>query len=351
MKTFFISIVIIITILSCSKNDNPTLPSEDLVSASSLGLNGRVVNKLIVHNSKLIAATDNGVYVSNFSTNWTSMGLENKNIIAIEVINDNLILCSTTDNLELENPKLFKTEDSGITWSALRSNFGQGNGEVVFALKYNPNSNLLFATGYDALASSDDYGNTWNLKMGNWGAVAKGLFTLEINPENNDIWTGGQNGIEAQVINHSTPNGEPINSWSQIIPSPSTVETIVFKEDGSNKIIMGCEGGIILTENNGANWRNIKPVGEGIARFYYGLVFDNLNSNKIIAASFDKPSSDPQPLKISISNNLGESWLDTSIDIPEQFGGARCMLQKQENGKTVLYIGLWKGGVYKVTLP
>ncbi len=348
-KLLFLSLLLIA--FSCGEqNEKPNVPLKDQISLTALGLNGRVVNKLINYNSKLIAATDDGLYVSDFSSNWVKMGLQNTHVIDISIINANVIVCSVTDNLLQENPRLVQSLDFGQSWSVIKSNFGNGNPEIVHALQYNPKSNLLFATGYDALASSVDNGQTWVLKSGSWNAIAKGLFAININPANDEIWTGGQNGIESQVIQHSRPDGTLINDWNKKIPSPSTVETIVFKNDGSNQMIMGCEGGILSTKNDGLTWQNLYAAPEGTARFYYGLVFDNLNPKKIIAASFDKPRDIPQPLMLHVSNDLGATWDFASISIPEQFGGARCMIQTQENGQTVLYIGLYLGGVYKITM-
>jgi len=175
------------------------------------------------------------------------------------------------------------------------------------------------------------------------------LWALEINPANNQVWAGGQNAIESQVIVQLDSNREEINQWMNVLPSPSTVEKFAFNNN-SNKILLGSEDGILLTEDNGATWKNIYENPTVSARFYYGLVYDNLNSEKIIAASWDKNFESPQPLMLHLSEDHGETWNVLSPNIPLIFGGTRDMLQRQENGKTVLYLGLWKGGVYKAII-
>lgn len=350
MKKLII-ISLVLTIFSCTKEvdsiqDNP---QDEIISFESLGLDGKIVHQLIAADSILIAATDQGVYKSDFSSNWTLMGLQKKNVVAIAVIGGNTILCSVTDNEQFQNPQLLKSLDSGQSWSVVENNFGGETPEIIYELRYNTSSNELLASGKGVIASSFDKGETWIIRFGFWNAFSKGLWALEINPANNQVWAGGQNAIESQVIVQLDSNREEMNQWVNVLPSPSTVEKIAFSNN-SNRILLGGEDGILLTEDNGLTWKNIYDNPSVSGRFYFGLVYDNLDSEKIISASWDKNFESPQPLMLHISDDNGETWNIISPDIPSLFGGTRDMLQRQENGKTVLYLGLWKGGVYRAEI-
>ncbi|SNR83484.1 WD40/YVTN/BNR-like repeat-containing protein [Lutibacter flavus] len=346
-----IVISLILTLFSCSKEveNMPDNPQDEIISFESLGLEGKIVHQIIATDSILIAATDQGVYKSDFSSNWTLMGLQKKNVIAISIIDSNTIVCSVTDDDQFQNPQLLKSLDFGQSWSVVESNFGGETPEIIFELRYNSSSNELLASGKGVIASSFDEGKTWVIQFGFWNAFTKGLWALEINPANNQVWAGGQNAIESQVIVQLDSDREEINQWINVLPSPSTVEKFAFNND-SNRIILGCEDGILLTEDNGNSWKNIYSNDTVSARFYYGLVYDNLDSEKIIAASWDKNFERPQPLMLHISEDNGETWSIITPNIPLIFGGTRDMLQRQENGKTVLYLGLWKGGVYRAEI-
>lgn len=342
---FFLSIL-----GSCKDHSgNPNQPEQE-TSFEYMGLEGKIINRLIDTDSKLIAATDQGLYVSDFSDNWALLGLSQKNVIAIAILDSSTIICSVLNNDQYSSPELYKSDDFGNTWSLVHNNFGGDTPEVIFNLKYDEDSKELFATGLGVIAHSFDEGKTWEVLFGLWQMFSKGLWALDINPLNNDVWAGGQGAVENQVFIQINLDNNISNQWSNEISSPSTVEKFAFNSSNPNQILLGCEDGILYTENNGLSWKNIYSTGEKIARFYFGITFDPYNSNKIIAASWDKNYENPQPLMLHVSENEGESWDIISPNISGIFGGTRDLLLKQENGKTVLYLGLYKGGVYKVML-
>lgn len=352
MKNLFIFCLAVLSLFSCTKLDdnNPVNPYDDFVSFESLGLDGKIVHQIQATENSLFAATDQGVYKSDFTSNWTPIGLQNKNVIALSIIDSNTIICSVTDDDQFQNPQLIKSTDSGQSWSSVESNFGGDTPEVIFELKYLSNSNELLASGKGVIASSFDQGQSWEIKYGFWNAFTKGLWALDINPSNNQVWAGGQNALESQVIIQLDSNRDELNTWINVLPSPSTVESFAFNSSNPNSILLGCEDGILMSEDNGLTWENIYLDETVSARFYYGVAYDQLDPDKIIAASWDKNFENPQALMLHISEDKGETWNVYSPNIPLFFGGTRSMIQRQEDGKTVLYLGLWKGGVYKAVV-
>jgi hypothetical protein len=251
-------------------------------------------------------------------------------------------------------PQLHKSTDNGKTWSLLPNNFTGNNGQYVECLAYNPNSNTIYAGGNGVIASSTDDGLNWTLLYGEWNTISKPFSDLAISFTNNEIWAGGQNGLDMQEVVRFAQNGNILGEWSNLIPAPSTVQKIIIKNGSSTTLLMGGEDGILKSNDNGLNWENIYQVPNQFGRFYYGLAYDEMKPNRIIAASWDKNFEFPQPLILHISENNGQTWKVVTTEgisnFAALFGGTRTMVQRQENGKTVLYLGLWKGGVYKAII-
>lgn len=349
---------------SCSKEEispcenNVVYPTIDkIVTLESYGLAGRVIHELDATQNTLIATTDDGIYYKEFSAQcWSQSNLKSTNVEAIVRINSTTLICSTTQSLsDYSNGQLHKSTDNGKTWSLLTNNFTSNNSrQYISCLAYNPNSNTLYAGGLGVIAISNDGGSNWTLVYGDWNAISKYCGAIAINSANNEVWVSGQNALEMQVIIRLDEKGQILNEWINVLPAPSVGEKIIFKKGSTTSLLMGCEDGILLTNDNGLNWENIYHVPNQLGRFYFGLVYDEINPNRIIAASWDKNFDFPQSLMLHISENNGQTWrIVTTKDIPEfssLFGGVRTMFQRKENGKTVLYLGLWKGGVYKAII-
>ena len=352
----------VFSVFSCS--DKETAPCKDsivyptidnVVTLASYGLDGKVINKLDATQTTLIAATSDGIYYKEFPQCWISSNLKSKNVQSIVRINSLTLICSTTQTIDdINNPQLHKSMDNGKTWSLLPNNFTENNGQFVKSLAYNTNSNTLYAGGSGVIASSTDGGSNWTLIYGEWNAISKPFLELVINSANNEIWAGGQNGLEMQVVVRLAQNGEISGYWSNLIPAPSTVEKIIIKNGSSTSLLMGCEDGILKSNDNGLNWENIYDVPNQYGRFYFGIAYDEMKPNRIIAASWNKNYEFPQPLILHFSEDNGKTWKVVTTEgisnFAPLFGGTRTMVQRQENGKTVLYLGLWKGGVYKAII-
>ncbi|MFP4092491.1 MAG: hypothetical protein ACLFUB_19730 [Cyclobacteriaceae bacterium] len=53
---------------------------------------------------------------------------------------------------------------------------------------------------------------------------------------------------------------------------------------------------------------------------------------------------------LQVSENGGQSWRTFTHDDSQLFGGVYDMLQVKEGAKTLLYLGLFKDGVYLATV-
>jgi hypothetical protein len=134
-----------------------------------------------------------------------------------------------------------------------------------------------------------------------------------------------------------------------LLPSPSTAKDIAFHKTNPNTLIIGGEDGIIKTTDNGNTWTTIKQD-DHKARFYFGLEFDETDSDKIYAGSWVKDFDNPQPLILHISENAGATWKEYKHTAPNLYGGIYDMVQLKDGNKTRLYLGLYKGGVFEAII-
>ncbi|MGK7390421.1 MAG: hypothetical protein ACNS60_08720 [Candidatus Cyclobacteriaceae bacterium M2_1C_046] len=341
-KISIIGLLSILFICACSEDE---LPAENVVF-EPFGLEGKIINKLKLVDQILMAATNDGIYSKNIndSAEWNLLGLDNYNVSDFDVKNSDII--ATTISWETEEYKLFRSANEGESWNEIQHNFGGEFPEPVFALKFHPTENKLFGAGYRVISISEDLGQSWQVVFGEWGAMATGIDFIQVNPATNDIWAGGQNAIEDMML---FKIGSESKEWLRLLPSPSVAKDIAFHPVNSNEGIVGAESGIIKTSNGGEDWTAIKENHEE-ARFYFGVNYDQQNPNIIYAGSWIKNFDAPQPLILFISKDGGGNWVEFKHNDPGLFGGVWDMITTMEKGQVVIYMGLYKGGVYKIIL-
>ncbi|MDQ3291645.1 MAG: hypothetical protein M3Q05_10185 [Bacteroidota bacterium] len=325
-------------------------PTQEKVTFKQIGLQGRIVYELTFKENKLYAATDNGLYVRSLANNssWQEIGLQGQMVKTILFIPGGTCLASVSDPSK-EQHKLYKAENNSFNFKQVNTNFGGTAPEPINNMTFNPATGEILGAGYNVVAKSTDKGTTWTPIYNDWQWLATGLDFVQLNPRTDDIWAGGQNGIEGFNLVKYSKATNTWQNWTNLIESPSTAKDIAFDKTNENRLIIGGEDGIIKTEDNGATWTTIKHEPHS-ARFYFGVDFDRYNSNTIYAASWLKNFSDPQPLIVYISENGGATWNEYKYKDENVFGGVWDMVQVKERGKTKLFLGLYKGGVFEVTI-
>lgn len=350
----FFAISLLIFLGACQKDR--TTPREEEpdtlnVSFAAAGLEGKTVNELAFIEDNLYAATNQGLYRSSFDDDWTLIGFADEFVAQIEIVTANKIFCSVFDDSTLVVSRLYITTNEGETWSPVRNNFGGEDSQPMFSLKYDTRTNRLIAGGYAVVAASADEGRSWTPIFGNWNDFGKSIHIIDINESNANLWVGGQNGLEQQIVVQLDGDDLLVNQWTSLIPAPSTAEVFAFSPSIPEQILIGCENGILFTDNGGLNWSNIyADENAGAGRFYFGLAYDPTAPQRIVAASWDKNVNTPQPILLHITDDNGANWTVKSFDLEDFYGGTRDMLIRVEDGKTVAYLGLDKGGVYKVAI-
>lgn len=352
--SFIVFTVVALVLLGCNSSSGdraitePEKPATPLTPKfTEFGLQRHKIEKLMQINDQIIALTDQGLY--RYDTTWQALTDTRYHILALVEISSTHWLASVKQG---EDAFFIESTDSGATWQVIEDNFGGdfSSNEVARTLVYDNQKQKLYATGYYVLASSLDNGRSWTVEEGQWGSLGTGLGAILLHQEKQDVWYGGQNGIESPVLDQfNTDTFELImhgNAVNEHLPSPSVIYQILIDPKNKERIIAAGEGGIVHTTDYGETW--LPLLTEQDYRFHFSPVFDPNDDSVLYTAGWDK-GADVQPLILEMSKDDGQTWQAHTYEKQDFKGGVRSMLAVEESGKTVLYIGLYSNGVVKVT--
>lgn len=317
------------------------------------GLEGRVVLNLYRNGDELLAATDDGLYGKQIGQDsWQPRGLEALRVRDITIISSShwLATVSRTGPNPFVEPRLMETVNGGANWLEVENDFGGGLPENLgmFRVLYDAASGLLYATETEALAVSSDLGRSWMLVSGFWGGFAMGLDALSIDRAQGEIWFGGQNALEQMVMRrHDLATGETTIFPSTLLPAPAVIDSINTDPRDPNHVLASGEGGILQSFDNGTTWR--RPLGDVNHRFYFQTAFDETDPDVIYTAGWTKTEL-PQPLVLEVSRDRGASWTSFEHNPPGLLGGVWSLIVVPEEGRTVIYVGLDRGGIMKIIM-
>ncbi|MGK7393821.1 MAG: WD40/YVTN/BNR-like repeat-containing protein [Candidatus Cyclobacteriaceae bacterium M3_2C_046] len=346
MKTNYILVFIsLILFTNCNQeNDLKIQPSN--FSWKHLGLNNQVINQVRILDDTIYTATDQGLFKKKTNdASWIPMGI-NEPIQSFLLFSRKEFLVSVFDRNDPSQASLKKTSDGGTNWINFQNGFGGNEPEPVFDLALNPSdSNQLFATGYSVVARSNDQGNSWKPVYGNWGGFATGLSVVEVNPyETNEVWAGGQNSIEQAITLFSADQGDSWQIWQNLVDAPSVLKAVAFDPDQAGWVYGGYEGGLIKTDDNGQQWQTLIESDDN--RFFFGVKVHPNDPDIIYTAGWLKYFDNPQPLIVFRSADGGQSW--KTYEFPQQiYGGVYSMDLEVSDQQDRLYLGLYKGGIYR----
>jgi photosystem II stability/assembly factor-like uncharacterized protein len=317
------------------------------------GLNGLTVMRVLQDGDRLFAATSDGLYGKPIGQDaWQSLGLDGHRVqdLAVLDVDHWLAVVFAEGAVGFDDPALMETVNGGANWLEVEHDFGGAIGSLgMAALHYDPDTGRLYATDTDALAVSTDDGRSWSLIAGDWGGLSTPNDALNLNPAHDQVWVGGQNAIEEMVLlRHDLASGET-ESFPGLLPSPSTIKDISFDPADPDRVLASGEGGIVESLDNGATWTRL--LGDVNHRFYFGVVLDPADPQTLYTVGWDKEFDVPQPLVFEVSEDGGANWASYTLDDPDLFGGAWSLLAVTEDGRTVVYIGLYRGGMMRVRPP
>jgi photosystem II stability/assembly factor-like uncharacterized protein len=316
------------------------------------GLDGRIVRRLKAGadaQSTLYAGTDQGVWRRRSGGGWQALGPANHTVLDFVLIDAQTLLVAAQRNDPVPAYALLETRDGGTSWQALAHDFGGDEGpEPVRALHWQASTGRLLATGTDVLAESTDRGRRWRRLSGQWQAFGQPKDALAVEPTSGDIWYGGQDAIEGLVLMRRRAAGGQVDSYPGLMPNPSVTKAIRFVPGQPQRVIVGGEGGLVQTVDNGARWTRLLDADY---RFHFDVLQDPQRPARFVTAGWSKNFDDPQPLVVQISDDDGRSWRRLQHPDNRLFGGVWSMAVAVENGRTVYTLGLYKGGAMRLELP
>ena len=337
------------SVMSCESDDQ--LPEPDAFELKSLGLSNIRVNELRLNGKDLFAITADGIYKTDITSAapMELVGLKGKHILTAALLSDTELLASYRDaeNSIGAEPELFHSTDGGATWEVLENNFGREVPEPIFHFEWNSTQpGTLLGTGYQVVAKSTDKGVSWEPIWGDFDLFANRIRSF-INPTKpNDIWAGGQGGIENGYLIHLR-NEQEINAWNDLVPNPTTVKKVAFDTHTPQGIYVGWEGELARTTNEGQTWETLIDRHEE-SHFFFGIGFSTADPNLIFTGKWEKTDG-PQPLELFYSIDKGVTWKVKNFpDVT--YGGIQDLIVKTESGRERIFVGLDKGGVYEIVM-
>ena len=160
-------------------------------------------------------------------------------------------------------------------------------GDVVYAITSNSSYNI------DSTYKSTDGGVNWTKQntAGYTGNLGQGWYnlTLQINPDNaNEIVFGAVDGFR------STNSGATISTYTNWVSTPPYVHAdhhymLWFKVGSESRIIIAGDGGMFLSRDGGATWRD-RNQNLAIKQFYSCAIHPTAGTNYFLAGSQDNGS-------------------------------------------------------------
>lgn len=333
-----------------NRDDDENGDNGSEVSFEHVGLAGHEVSHLYEFDEQLFAATNQGLYTLDAAGQWQSLGLDGSEVRDIAFLDNGHFIASIDDGTAAPgNNRLVESTDDGDSWQNITHNFGGEQTEAIYGLHYDAYNNALYATGIAALAASYDNGRSWELLNGMWGSFGQPKNVVTHNPATNDIWYGGQNAIEDMVLVRYPLDTQQAQLFSGLLPSPSVIYGIEFSPESAEQVYVSGEGGLLKTRNNGDDWQTL--IGDVDHRFYFEIAIDPEDPQTLYTGGWDKGAEEPQPLILEISEDDGETWAEYRPADADLNGGVRSVLARDEDGSTVVYLGLYGQGVVKATIP
>lgn len=250
------------------------------------GSNPSRAGDIIIHptnNQILWCATSNGIYkTTNAGISWTQVqaGDFSQGNIRLKPGNPSIVYASSDNSF-------FRSTDTGstfttVTVSATAStsriiiDVTPANSSVVYALSINTSNSLngIYKSTNEGVSFSRVFGTPNVLESTQaWYDLA-----LAVSPTNADeIYTGCLN------VWKSTTGGSTftkINNWSNPTGPSYTHADIHYLGFHGNKLFAGTDGGIYVSENNGANFTDL-TAGVQISQFYKIAVAKQTSANMV----------------------------------------------------------------------
>jgi hypothetical protein len=295
--------LILLLLFNCKKNSSGISTQNQIGEWQSLGLEDKLVNDLVLINDYLYAcAGKDGLYRLNRHTSnaqWEYLGLADtalertleSGITDVINIEDNLLV-SYVAGYQHNKRGIYRTSNNYTTWLASDSGMSSlpdyPTPSQVLNLDQHPaNPSIIFAgTSVNLIYKSQDGGHSWRSV---YGSLASSInLAMRINDKNfHQIWVGGETGRFAPYLLHSNDIGE---SWSRISFPPNigpytydnAVYDIAINPNNDNILYFGMLGVIVKTTDKARTFQRILGWDDGIYR-HWRLALNPENPEELLS--------------------------------------------------------------------
>ncbi|MDR9416912.1 MAG: hypothetical protein RI564_11550 [Gracilimonas sp.] len=347
----FILIILLIPYLSmnCTTNSGKESSIEINGEWQLQGVEQLEINNINSKINPLLISTSSGIYTLE-EGDFSEFGLQDKPIVNITHIKENTYLAAIeTFHLENGDTTLYKTDDSGQTWTSHMNNYGGSDNKYTMITDLQikeSGSSVIFACGGGNIARTTDEGSTWESVFLTWEHLGKAIFVKSDIYNPNIIWAGGENAIFQPTLIKSEDGGD---SWDRIkiyenIEAANN-DIIINQKDAKN-LLIGLSGSVASANkirrslDDGETWDTVFE-GASIHTFTHSA-----SNPEIVYASGRNPEG---RLFFLASNNFGDTW--QTIEHPESPSNiyVNDMVSVTEEGQEVIYLGTNKG-LYSFTV-
>jgi photosystem II stability/assembly factor-like uncharacterized protein len=311
------------------------LPLSTFADWEQFGLPDRSVTQMKIYDSYLYAATDNGLWQRNISSDdstWRSLGLEEFKINDFLVFDNGEIMA-----IKETGASILRTTDGGLTWLPYQNGFIGS----AYAMDQIPSQDdTLFVTGPAVIGRSTDHGLSWEPVAGDWDTWGEGINFVHVYRQNSNIIWAGTDGMFFQpVIFKSTNRG---TDWTITFPEvggDNISLCIAIDPTDENRVFIGMSYLLAYTSDGGQTWQ----VNDEFNFIIQGLQIDPLNPDIIYLSGItDSPE---ERLNVFRSRDGGVNWTDISIEM-ETEGWDNSLLFHRSAEQTYLFAGSPSNGVW-----
>jgi photosystem II stability/assembly factor-like uncharacterized protein len=279
----------------------------------------------ILHTSNVYAGLRAGGVLKSTDGgfNWFKVELSYSFITALTKDPQNEALLYAGTNIE----GMFQSSDGGGSW--LQTEIKDG---FVTSIEIDPKrTNRVYATTFDGVFKSTDYGQTWERLENDLSGLGTLIYaySIAVHPDSTDLLLLGTGSDEGAPLYKSTDGGE---SWS-VLSITNRVSCITVDPKEPN-VVYANYGYLSKSTDFGTSW--IPLLNEHV----HAITIDPSSSNVLYAAVLGEG--------VIKSTDAGTTWVNMSEGLLNNAGYVLSIALDPTNSE-VVYTQIWLQGVFKST--
>ena len=275
--------------------------------------------RMHVEGDRLYVCTNQGLYakdLSNDNSAWQLVGFEGIPLQDYARRGDDILALRYNEGGSF----LLLSHNGGKTFEDVTpENFRGEKHERLPSLAQHPTdpNTLLVTSLYQGLLLSTDFGQTWKclteFVYGNYAASFIGFHPSRPNI----IYNSGEGGIFEGHINISYDSGQTWNDHGNSLgfPGDNCVHQPTFHPTNPDRWLVGGEGCVFLSDDNGQTWSCQNYWGdETRTAYWYFSAFDNEHPYTVyMAGCLGRNGQKKACIKLMCSTDSGHSWHPSQV--------------------------------------